>query len=181
MLTDAMRRPPRMSITNVSTGRTVEMQFNPEQFQETVGANYEELTVPGLSHQPLQFTHTSNEAFSFELFHIAYSREEMERIHLTRRFLKSLCFPRGGADDVVGGSPPRALLVWPRMLSITCVLRKVSLTHVLFNRQAQSRQFNAQIELQEIRDFRITSAEVFEDNHLRYGLPPDESADEEVA
>lgn len=169
---DAMRRPPRMSITNISSGVTLEMQFNPEQFQENVTANYNEQTVPGLSHQVLQFSHTSNEGFSFDLHYIAYSVDEMDEIHRARRFLKSLCFPSAGADTVQGGAPPRVLLVWPRMLSLSCVMRSVSLTHVLFNRQARSRQFGAQVQLQEIRDFRITSEEVYSDNQLRYGMVP---------
>lgn len=178
---DAMQRPPRMSLTNISNGRTVEMQFNPEQFQENVVANYTDQVVPGLSHEVAQFSHTSSEAFTFDLHYRALSVDEMNSIHLARRFLKSLCFPRGGSETIAGGAPPRVLLVWPRMLSLTCTMRSVQLTHVLFNRQSRSRQFSAAVTLKEVRDFRVTSEEVYEDNQLRYGMEPSLDVDfEEV-
>ena len=51
---------------------------------------------------------------------------DLETIHRARRFLQSLCYPRRGAEDVVGGGPPRALFVWPGVISLTCVLTALS-------------------------------------------------------
>ena len=167
--------PPRVTLTNTTTMVTLESQFNPEQLQEVISANYVRQTVPGLSHQPLQFVHTTNETFRFDMIFRALSPEDAVAIQRARRFFKSMCVPRGGSDRIVGGAPPRALLVWPRMLSLTTVITNVTMTHELFNRQMQTRRFIANVQLEEIRDFRMTSQQVFNDAGGRYGQSPSRS------
>ena len=44
-----------MSIANVSSGASIDAQFNPTEFEEALEVNWARQTVPGLSHQPLQF------------------------------------------------------------------------------------------------------------------------------
>ena len=56
----AGQRPARMSIANVATGESVDAQFNPADFEEALEVNWARQTVPGLSHQPLQFVNTGN-------------------------------------------------------------------------------------------------------------------------
>ena len=64
--------------------------------------------MPGLSHQPLQFIHTGNTKFTLELnFEVQDPTTDLDQIHHARRFLQSLCYPRRGAEDVIGGGPPR--------------------------------------------------------------------------
>lgn len=164
--------PPRMTITNIATNETFTAQFNPPTFDEEVQANWSKLTVPGLSHQPLQFSHTGNEAFTFSLFWRATSSAELNQMRSDRRFLKSLCFPQGSAETVAGGAPPRVLLVWPRMLSLTAVVSAVRLSHEEFNRYAQARVTRGTVQIEEIRDVRITSEDVRGDTELRYGNSP---------
>jgi len=180
MLGNVLRTPPRVSFTDLSSGTTVEAQFNPTELVERLSATWQELDVPGLSHQPLNFSHTGNETFIMTLRFRAQDQAELDRIHTARRFLKSLCVPVGGADDILGGSPPRVLLVWPQMISMTCILRSVQFTHRIFNRQAKSVEYVAEIQMNEIRDFRITSQEVFEDNQLRFGGIPGVDLEEEL-
>lgn len=170
---DQISRPPaRLTLTNLSSGVTIEAQFNPSQLSERLGANWESLDVPGLSHKPLHFVNTNNEQQMMQLWFRAMSRDELDRIHAARRFLKSLVFPTFGADDLQSGSPPRVLVVWPQMLSMIMILRTVTMTHLMFNQRARSVQFTADLEWEEIRDFRITSEQVWEDNQFRFGDLP---------
>lgn len=167
-----MANPPKMTVSNLNTGLTMRAQYNPTQFEEQVAANYTRQNVPGLSHMPLQFQNSANEQFSFELFFRAEKESEMVEIHRWRRFLKSLVIPRGGADTIQGGAPPRVLLVWPRMLSLTCVLTTAKFTHEHFNQMMQSRVFRVAVQFEEIRDVRMASDDVFDDTALRYGNVP---------
>ena len=110
----AAQTPARMSIANVSSGDSIEAQFNPTELDEVLEVNWARQTVPRLSHQPLQFVNTGNVKFTLELqFEAQDPTTDIDRILGARRFLQSLCYPRRGAADVVGGGPPRALFVWP--------------------------------------------------------------------
>lgn len=164
--------PSRLTLTDLNSGVTIEAQFNPTQLVERLGANWEAMEVPGLSHKPLHFMNTSNEQQVMTLWFRAISRAELDRIHAARRFLKSLTFPTSGADDLQSGSPPRVLVVWPQMVSMIMVLRTLTMTHLVFNREARSVQFTADLEWEEIRDWRITSEDVWEDNQFRFGDLP---------
>ena len=119
----AGRAPARMSIANVSTGESVDAQFNPTEFEEALEVNWARQTVPGLSHQPMQFVNTGNTKFTLELnFEAQDPTTDLEQILHARRFLLSLCYPRRGATTVAGGGPPRALFVWPTIVSLTCAI-----------------------------------------------------------
>jgi hypothetical protein len=50
----AGQTPARMSIANVSSGDSIDAQFNPTEFEEALEVNWARQTVPGLSHQPLR-------------------------------------------------------------------------------------------------------------------------------
>lgn len=169
----ASQRPARMSIANVSSGESVEAQFNPTEFEEALEVNWARQTVPGLSHQPLQFVNTGNVKFTLELnFEAQDPTTDLEQLHLSRRFLQSLCYPRRGADDVVGGGPPRALFVWPGVVSLNCVVTALSLKYGRFNLEGTPVQFTAKVTLEEIRDVRLLSEEVLADGSQRSGAAP---------
>ncbi len=169
----AGQRPARMSIANVSTGESVDAQFNPADFEEALEVNWARQTVPGLSHQPLQFVNTGNAKFTLELnFEVQDPTTDLEQIHLGRRFLQSLCYPRRGAEDVIGGGPPRALFVWPGVISLTCVLTALSFKYGRFNLDGMPVQFTAKVTLEEIRDVRLLSEDVLADGSQRSGAAP---------
>lgn len=162
-----------MSIANVSTGESVEAQFNPTDFDEALEVNWARQTVPGLSHQPLQFVNTGNAKFTLELnFEAQDLTTDLDQIHLARRFLQSLCYPRRGAEDVVGGGPPRALFVWPNVVSLTCVVTVLSFKYGRFNVEGTPVQFTAKVTLEEIRDVRLISEDVLADGTQRSGAAP---------
>ena len=166
-------RPARMSIANVATGESVEAQFNPSEFEEALEVNWTRQTVPGLSHQPLQFVNTGNVKFTLELnFEVQDPSTDLDTIHQGRRFLQSLCYPRRGAEDVVGGGPPRALFVWPNVISLSCVVTALSFKYGRFNLDGTPVQFTAKVTLEEIRDVRLLSEEVLADGSQRSGAAP---------
>lgn len=166
----AGQTPARMSIANVSTGDSIDAQFNPTEFEEALEVNWARQTVPGLSHQPLQFVHTGNAKFTLELnFEAQDPTTDLDEIHRSRRFLQSLCYPRRGASDVIGGGPPRALFVWPNVVSLTCVVTALSFKYGRFNLDGTPVQFTAKVMLEEIRDVRLLSEDVLQDGTQRSG------------
>ncbi len=169
----ASQRPARMSIANVSSGQAVEAQFNPNELEEALEVNWTRQTVPGLSHQPLHFVNTGNVKFTLELnFEVQDPSTDLDSIHQSRRFLQSLCYPRRGAEDVVGGGPPRALFVWPNVISLTCVVTALSFKYGRFNLEGTPVQFTAKLTLEEIRDVRLLSEDVLADGSQRSGAAP---------
>jgi hypothetical protein len=169
----ASQRPTRMSIANTATGDVVEAQFNPAEFEEALEVNWARQTVPGLSHQPLQFVNTGNVKVTLELnFDMLDLTAEPDQIRFARRFLQSLCYPRRGAEDVIGGGPPRTLFVWPNVVSLTCVVTGLSFKYGRFNLEGAPIQFTAKVTLEEIRDVRLLSEDVLADGSQRSGVAP---------
>ena len=166
----AGQRPARMSIANVSTGDYVEAQFNPTEFEESLEVNWARQTVPGLSHQPLQYVNTGNVKFPLELnFEVQDPTTDLDAIQRARRFLLSLCYPRRGAADVASGGPPRALFIWPNVVSLTCVITALSFKYSRFNLEGTPVQFVAKVSLEEIRDVRLSSEDVLASGSQRSG------------
>ena len=54
-ITKSTARPPRCSLVNVATSESIECLFNPTQLTEKVSVNWNRLSIPGLSHQLLQY------------------------------------------------------------------------------------------------------------------------------
>ena len=169
----AAQTPARMAIANVSTGDSVDAQFNPAEFEEALEVNWARQTVPGLSHQPLQFVNTGNVKFTLELnFEAQDPAADLDQLLRARRFLQSLCYPRRGAADVVGGGPPRALFVWPTIVSLTCVITSLTFKYSRFNLAGTPVQFTAKVGLEEIRDVRLLSEDVLANGSQRSGAGP---------
>jgi hypothetical protein len=166
----AAQTPARMSIANVSSGESIEAQFNPTELEEALEVNWARQTVPGLSHQPLQFVNTGNLKFTLELqFEAQNPATDVDRNLQARRFLQSLCYPRRGAANVVGGGPPRVLFVWPTFVSLTCVIASLSFKYSRFNLAGTPIYFTAKVALEEIRDVRLLSEEVLANGTQRSG------------
>ena len=134
--------------------------------------NYSRLQVPGLSHEILQFSSTGNVTLPVELyldkyFARAVSAEEDPDTLAFKRFLQALTVPAGGASDVASGGPPRALLVWPGLVSLTCVVTGLEFRYEQFGARGEVLVYRAQITFEEIRDVRITSEEMRVQGSLR--------------
>ena len=162
----------RGQICNVKTGESMPFLLNPTELSERVQVNYNRLQVPGLSHQILQYVSTGNATlpveFYLDKFFAAQVQGEQDPDILDfKRFLQALTVPTGGAEDVVGGGPPRALFIWPGLISLTCVLTNLELQYQQFNRQSSVLVYRAKTTFEEIRDVRITSDEIRESGSQR--------------
>src|SRR5262245_59505929 len=118
------QRPARVTITNVDTGASVDAQMNPKELKEKLEVVYNDLEILGMSTQPQQFQYTKNLELTFDLeFSVFYT--DGDRVLETRSFLHSLCYPRAGATDVIGGGPPSVLFSWPNLYALMCKIRKL--------------------------------------------------------
>lgn len=152
--------PARMHLVDLSTGEDLEVFFNPEQLEEELQVAYARLTVPGLSHQPLQYTNTGNQGVTLDLYARGNTPGERVLIEDFRRFLQSLCYPRGNAGTIDDGAPPRVLFVWPLVWTWTCKVTSLRITSTQFSQDGRISRYVASVTLEEIRDVRLTSDDV---------------------
>jgi len=172
MTTEIVRRKPeRMSFANLQSGETMEAQFNPTELSEELSANWGELEVTGLSHQPQQYQFTSNHTLKFKLDFAAIDSDgnKLNNILSARQYLLSLFYPMRGAQDVIGGAPPRFLFLWPNFISLTCNIHSIKLRHFHFGQDGRPLNFDADILIKEIRDVRLFSEDVLYDGTIRSG------------
>lgn len=163
-MTDTQKAPPaRMSITALVTGEYVEAEFNPQELEEMLDADWSELPVRGLSHQPMQYQHTTNHAFKFTLALRANvdNQSYFEGIQKARKFLLSCMYSsRATAGTISGGAPGRLLFVWPELISVTCVIKKLKFKHTLFRRKGHPIHSAVDVSISEIRDVRLYAEDV---------------------
>lgn len=176
-----VQRPPRASITDLETGDACEFQFNPEEVNEKLTANFAELDVLGLSHKPLQYSNTSNLELDLDLIFSAISTSTsyavgspdgsevtgsgVEVLLRARAFLHSLVLPvRGETNNVVGSGPPKVLFSWPNLYSLVCRVKSVDVKFTRFNLALQPIVAEVKLVLAESRIARLLSEDV-----RRYG------------
>lgn len=176
-LSESLARPRRMYLTDLRTAETFEAQFNPTELEESIDVAYSELGVPGLPHAPLQYSGTSNKKFEFELFVSTHGALERGLGEDFRRFLESLCYPAAVADTVLTGAPPRVLFVWPRLVSLTCVIRTLKFRHQRFAIDGGTTRYVASVSVSEIRDARLTSDDVRRVGTIRSAAAGESSSD----
>ncbi|MCG8420107.1 MAG: peptidoglycan-binding protein [Proteobacteria bacterium] len=162
----AMVRPPRCMLVNVVTSESMECLFNPTQLTEKVQVNWNRLTVPGLSHQVLQFQSTGNRQLAGMEFYLdrffASEQPGNPDISAFRRFLRALTVPPDGTEGVVDTAPPRTLLLWPQVMTVETVLTSIEFQYRQFARDGSVLVYAAIAQFEEILDTRITSAELRE-------------------
>ena len=174
-LGDSFFQPAHVSLVNLSTNELLEVQYNPTELEELIGAVYAKQTVPGLSHQVQQFINTENMRFTLELFFQATNSGEAgaERLAVARKFFIAVCHPRGtGGVGSLGRGAPRVLFVWPEMISLTCVVHSVRMRHTKFKPTGASTVYTANVELEEIRDVFVSSEDITRAGTQRAPSPP---------
>jgi hypothetical protein len=172
----AVAAPERMHLVDLRTGEDRSVFFNPEQLEEQLSVNWAKLTVPGLSHQVLHYVNTNNHALSLDLYLAAHSLLERQLMEDYRRFLLSLCYSSGAAGTIAEATPPRVLLVWPELFSMTVVLGDLKIRHARFAQTGASTRYFATISIEEIRDVRLTSEDVRRQGTRRSSSGEGESA-----
>jgi hypothetical protein len=182
-LSDTMTRSlRRLYIINTETGDTLEAQFNPDELVETFEAKWNNVTIPGLSHELLQFSNSASDKISFKLFftgmrpaghktEIQGVSEVMDAIQYARRLLKAWTTPTPNAYNVLGSAPPTLVLIWPQTLSFKCIISKVEFKISNWDKSEFERgpsRAEASIEITQINDAHFTSANIATDS-ARWG------------
>jgi hypothetical protein len=156
-------RAPRCFLINVETAESIDCLFNPAQISEKVQVNWNRVTVPGLSHQLLQFQSTGNRQLAGVEFYLDrfFAKEQSDSADVLdfRGFLRALTVPPRGAQGVPATAPPRTLFVWPSVLSIETVLTDLEFQYKQFAADATVLVYTATVTFEEILDARVTSEE----------------------
>jgi hypothetical protein len=160
-ISQAAGTPQRLHVIDLRTGEDLEVQFNPEQLELSVGPVWKRLEVPGLPHQPQQYVGGTNVAFTLDLYCMAHTTQWRQSIEDFQRFLLSLCYPPAAADSVATGAPPRVMLVWPRFLSMTCIVSSaMTFRYTRWALDGGVTRYVASIPFEEILDVRLSSEDV---------------------
>lgn len=161
------------TLDRVEEGRFLtwmEAQFNPTELAETIGTVWNDIVIPGLSHERGHYSHTKSVPFKFTLVFdaIAYMQEAqvdqfekpgitegVEYVERAQNFLRSL-----GYASVQTGAPPRVLFFWPNFLSITAKLEQLEMHYTGWVASGHMTRFSAQVSLKEIRDVHMSRTDV---------------------
>ena len=98
-MADFSRRAPRCVLVNVSTGESMECQFNPAKLVEKVSVGWSRLTVPGLGRQIVQFQSTGDREFPSVEFWLDRTVPDAPDTADFVAFLRSLTVPFPGAAE----------------------------------------------------------------------------------
>ena len=160
-ITKSTARPPRCSLVNVSTSESIECLFNPTQLSEKVSVNWNRLSIPGLSHQLLQYQSTGNRQLGGVEFYLdrffAVKQPGNPDILAFRSFLRGLTVPPG---EML--APPRTLIIWPKVLTIETVLTDLEFQYRQFGIDCAVLVYTATCAFEEILDLRITAEQMRE-------------------
>jgi hypothetical protein len=159
-LSSAIARPPRCLLVNLTTQETIQCLFNPTQLVEKISVNWSRLPVLGLSHQPLQYLGTGNRQLPGVEFYLdkSFASEAPGDADIDdfRNFLRSLTLPPASAD-VGNTTPPRVLLLWPKVLTIEAVITELEFQYRQLARDGSVLVYTATCTVEEILDVRVTS------------------------
>jgi hypothetical protein len=157
-LSDALATVPKCLLVNVTSNESQSVLFNPTQLVERVGVNWNRLDVLGLSYQPLQYKNTSNRQLPSVEFYLdkffASTAPGDPDIDDFRNFLRAFTVPPASADMA---PPPRALLIWPKVLTIETVFTDIEFQYRVFGSDASCLIYVATVSFEEILDARVTS------------------------
>ncbi len=155
----AITRPPRCALVNVDTGESMECLFNPTKLAEKVQVNWSRLSVPGLSHQVLQYQSTGNRGLSGVEFYLdkffASQQPGAPDIMEFRNFLRALTVP-----NEIHHAPPRVLVIWPKVLTVETVLTDLEFEYRQFGTDGSALVYTAVCGFEEILDTRIKSSQL---------------------
>lgn len=118
--------PRKLILTDVETGESKEVQFNPVEVSIEGDPQYQRLKHPAGSYQRLSFEGRNNDVVTFELVidAIAAGVDGIPYSAEFEAFLMSLRHPPDEPDAITTAAPHEVLLVWPGWLAIVCVLTK---------------------------------------------------------
>jgi hypothetical protein len=170
--------PPKLVLFNLLTDERLNAQFNPTDLELTIKATYKKQIVPGMSHTPLQYSHSEGLSFPLELrFQVQALSVESTEVPFTlddrqrvEGFLLALTTPNNGMGIIGHSAPPSVLVVWPNFLSLEAVVESISFKYSRFNAQMHPVELTASLTLEEVRNMRYTSERARVEGFQRYAL-----------
>ena len=159
-------RPPRVTIRRLDNPDLIlEAQYNPSELEETIGAAYAKLVVPGLSHKVKQFTNTEDDVLKFKLDYVVDDGgpAAADRLIAARLFFKTSVRPRRNIGAVSSGGAPRLLFFWPNFMSMTSILVAASLKYTQFNSTGRPIRMSVDVTLEDVRDTIILADDFFDE------------------
>ena len=152
-------KPEKCELVNLTTFERIKAQFNPMTLQRAVAVNWSRVTIPGLSHQPLHYSHTSNEQLRSVQFLMDSHAGQGYDVRNFEGFVMALTVPPEQVDGVTQAYPPRCLFVWPSVLSFEFVVTSVGSTYQLFYPAGGVRSMALNVGFERIADVRIYSGD----------------------
>lgn len=155
----AARPAVKVTLVNLRTMEEQPVLANPTELETAIDVGWNNLIVPGLSHEPMQYKNTGNVGFTLTL---ECSEFDFDSIVLDdhERFLTSLCYPEYDANSILEGAPPRVLVVWPKVLSMQIVVMSLRIKRTQFASDGRALRFVATVAVAEIRDVRLSAGDV---------------------
>ena len=147
-------RPERCVLVNLTSFEQMKCQFNPTTLQRSITVNWNRLVVPGLSHEPMQYSHTGNESLGTVEFRFDQVADRGYDVRGFEGFVRALTVPPEPLDGITQAYPPRCLFVWPGTLSFETVLTRAQFRYELFFRSGAVRSMISACGFEAIYDFR---------------------------
>lgn len=148
-----------LTIGNLATREFIVTQYTPTRVQEELSSMYEELKVLGLSHQPLQYSGTTNHKISFNLDFNGSPAQGQTALD-QRRFLLANHYPSRSQRNVKATGPSGIVVDWPGLFSLVCVQMSVKIEHEIFLPSGAPLKFSAALTFAELRDLRLHAEDV---------------------
>ena len=147
----------KITICNLETGESMECQYNPETINVSTKVNYNNLKVPGMSYEVVQYSGTGNRQISglkFELDEILNFNDagNMDKAIIPefRNFLLSLTVPsRKGRGKHYVSSPPLVALYWAAEAPIRGFIKKVDYEYSRFFPWGEPSKMSVTIDIEE--------------------------------
>lgn len=159
-------KPPKLTLVNLATGKSLETQFLPEELEEATGTNFAKLTVPGLSHQRKHFINTDDCRYTFTMYNhcIGKGAAALKSLLDARGFLKAACHPRRNTGESDRDGPPRLLLVWPNFISVQVrLMSPLTFKFSKFNKFGTPIAYAASVVMEEQRDAFVGMEDILAD------------------
>ena len=154
------RRPPRVSLVNMSTLERLDAQSNPAELSLALTVGYGRAQVPGLTHEVLQYTGTKNLRIPMQLeYNAGAGPDALAEVQKAQLFLQSAAYPVR-SDDLSGTSPPHLLILWPTYITLQALVTSITIQNTQFNRTGAPVRFRARLNLEEFREIRLLSDSV---------------------
>lgn len=164
MPSPAPASPTRVHIVNTGTGESVEALFNPTGWSLGADVNYARISPPGLDHAVLQYLGTNNRTISSIVFALdkVLAAEDVgdPDIQDFRRFIEALTVPPAGTGGPADTRPPRAMFVWPKVLTMEVVVTRYEFAFTDFGEDGDALAYTATLSFEEYLGQRRTSEEL---------------------